>query len=827
MADKSAIWSDIEATYWSQLKDVRLAEDNDLATERDDLVQSRKIKLTKLYHERHQLATALSNIRKQIDEDEAELDELEQSYEDLREKLLDDRHKYDEERRAWFRQHRGNDTANEKVTGGQDGNVDRDVEMGEGNINGASGVNAAKDSVRQRLYEEPGGNSVLSSAPPDAPGKNAYSTVDTSVAPEEPNAVEVWNSNGHKIGRVEHIGFSNLWVDKILKMPVRRRVQIRAGRKMTPEQLDSIYEPSDSKGAKWLSCMIQATGQIQAEPCRSCSKGSTVFSDCIIVGGPDFPKCGNCEWNRQGCQGATPGPNSLQSNSQSMSPGSRFKYAQNTFNGSFTAVNDLNSRNSTPKGSRHSLPSGSGAGKPNLQSSQQDIGTPASDGEIYGANDTILNAGPEITRETLTLRHDGTVYTAPEIMRGVPIARITPDHAYWESSWRPLEESIQARLDTWKDKLAQQLRDREKHFMAGRQVNRGTAIMDFLQNGSIHPYQFIAKPWFTNSLFTYDTVYRLVAILEELPKLGITVAPLDWARQRMHELYLEQGDQFNVAKTIHDFYHDPKLAFLRHKAGHRSIGRPAGMKRGEKRGNHRKIGQKRKESASASATPDGKRKKRRHSSVGSSHHGTPVYREQPAELIMNSRQSGMPPLQPRPSDITSVPPQKTPVLGSTGILGRSSTAAADASEDFETSGYTTSDSFSRDKVMKVDWRVYQIKTATQTTNTEITQYWHWVETVQDDDGTKIEHMFEHQVLRDVDPPSWGVYKEPIDFHLRLKEVEYIEWAPESQKIIVHTRKLPDVKYRGNVQAHFKRNRTKKRFLGFLNRRGVDIRKGDA
>ena len=821
MADKSALWSDIEANYWAQLKAVRLAEDKEIAEERDQLVESRKIKLTKLYHERHQLATALSNIRKQINEEETELDELEQSYEDLRDKVLDDRQKDDEDRRAWFRRHRGNGGANEKRAGGQEEVVD--VDMGEDSVNGASSIDASKDGVRQRLYEEPRGNN-LSSAPPDGPQHYAYSTADPSMAPEEPNAVEVWNADGAKIGRVEHIGFSNQWVDKILKMPIRRRVQIRAGRKMTPEQLESIYEPSDSKGAKWLSCMIQATGQIQAEPCRSCSRGPAVFSDCVIVGGPDFPKCGNCEWNRQGCQGATPGPQPLQNSSQSLSPSTGFRYAQNAFNGSFTAVNDLASRNSTPKGSRHSLPNGAGKHQP--QASQQDPGTPASDGEDEGVDDTIMDAGPEITRETLTLRHDGTMYTAPEIMRGVPIARITPSHPYWEPSWKPLEESIQARLDSWREKLAQQLRDKEKHFMAGRQVNRGTAIMDFLKNGSIHPYQFIAKPWFTTSLFTYDTVYRLVAILDELPKLGITVSPLDWARQRMHELYLEQGEQFNVAKTVHDFYHDPKLAYLRHKAGHRSIGRPAGMKRGEKRGNHRKVSQKRKESASVSATPDGKRKKRRYSSAGSSHHGTPLEREQPPDLAMMPRQSGIPPIQPRPSDLPSAPSQQTPALGSTGVPGRSSTVS-DVPDDFETSGYTTSDSFSRDKVMKVDWRVYQIKTASQTTNTEITQYWHWVDTVQDDDGTKIEHMFEHQVLRDVDPPSWGVYKEPIDFHLRLKEIEYIEWAPECQKIIVHTKEIPDVEYRGNVLAHFKRNRTKKRFLSFLNRRGVDIRKGDA
>ncbi|KAH7248220.1 hypothetical protein B0J15DRAFT_527507 [Fusarium solani] len=51
--------------------------------------------------------------------------------------------------------------------------------------------------------------------------------------------------------------------------------------------------------------MIQATGEIQSKRCWSCNKNQGAFDDCIIVGGDLFQKCGNCEWNRQRCHGAS------------------------------------------------------------------------------------------------------------------------------------------------------------------------------------------------------------------------------------------------------------------------------------------------------------------------------------------------------------------------------------------------------------------------------------------------------------------------------------------------------------------------------------------
>ena len=136
-------------------------------------------------------------------------------------------------------------------------------------------------------------------------------------------------------------------------------------------------------------------------------------------------------------------------------------------------------------------------------------------------------------------------------------------------------------------------------------------------------------------------------------------------------------------------------------------------------------------------------------------------------------------------------------------------------EDLDCSGYTSSDSYSKDHVWNEDWRVYQVKTRNISTSKLVTQYWHWV--VQ-------ENMFEHQVLKDVKGKkiSWGVYKEPINLHLHLSELTEVVYASGSQKIIIGTKPIENVAWRGDVLAHFKRDRTKRRFLTFIQSKGVRL-----
>lgn len=130
----------------------------------------------------------------------------------------------------------------------------------------------------------------------------------TVSAPESVPLVEIVSHEGAVIGAVKRIEPWNQFVQTILQFPIRRPVRIRPGRTFNANHLDSIYERVDARGTRWLSCMIQATGTVQAQRCQSCEKDHGAFAECVVVGGPMFPKCGNCEWNKQGCHPGA-GPN--------------------------------------------------------------------------------------------------------------------------------------------------------------------------------------------------------------------------------------------------------------------------------------------------------------------------------------------------------------------------------------------------------------------------------------------------------------------------------------------------------------------------------------
>jgi hypothetical protein len=68
--------------------------------------------------------------------------------------------------------------------------------------------------------------------------------------------------------------------------------------------------------------------------------------------------------------------------------------------------------------------------------------------------------------------------------------------------------------------------------------------------------------------------------------------------------------------------------------------------------------------------------------------------------------------------------------------------------DLDYDGYTTSDSFSHDIVTPSDWRISRIKHRTLCTSRMVTQYWHFIEGDEDEDGVD---LLEYSVLRDVLP----------------------------------------------------------------------------
>ncbi|KAJ4175399.1 hypothetical protein NW759_017711 [Fusarium solani] len=95
--------------------------------------------------------------------------------------------------------------------------------------------------------------------------------------------------------------------------------------------------------------------------------------------------------------------------------------------------------------------------------------------------------------------------------------------------------------------------------------------------------------------------------MSELEKFKLDIQPIEWMRQRLHELILAEGASFSLPRTIHDFYHDPKLTALRYKHGFKSIGRPsAGLKARQSQGSPSdtpKPLEKRKSMHSVASTP--------------------------------------------------------------------------------------------------------------------------------------------------------------------------------------------------------------------------------
>ncbi|KAF5576104.1 hypothetical protein FPCIR_12784, partial [Fusarium pseudocircinatum] len=195
--------------------------------------------------------------------------------------------------------------------------------------------------------------------------------------------------------------------------------------------------------------------------------------------------------------------------------------------------------------------------------------------------------GDEITRENMVLKNNGVVYTYPECVKGVPLVKITETHPYWEPNWPNVKTIIMPQLARWREKRQAAIDAGPKQgksdpfkYQTGRQVNRGERILEFHENGPISPHQLLSKKYIQpgkGSITSYDTLFRLAETISELEKFNLDISPVDWMRQRLHELIEVQGANFNLPRIIHEFYHDSKLAALRYKYGFKNIGRPSGV----------------------------------------------------------------------------------------------------------------------------------------------------------------------------------------------------------------------------------------------------------
>ncbi|KAI0017550.1 hypothetical protein F4780DRAFT_782180 [Xylariomycetidae sp. FL0641] len=484
------------------------------------------------------------------------------------------------------------------------------------------------------------------------------------------------------------------------------------------------------------------------------------------------------------------------------------------FNGNWSKERPLK-----PKQERHSLPSFSSIARspaatpdaapepvPKVRSGRKSL--PTAKASVSSGDSPVPESTEsdveEITRANLLLRDDGHVLTAPEMYAGTPLERIHPQHPYWSPDWEPLEDSIQPQLDKWRERLEGLRRDpnavRHTVFLANRQCNRGQAVIDFLRDGDFHPYQFVGKEMmnkFYKTFINYDTMFRLVNILEELKKFELDITPLEWLRQRIYNLAQAQGDKFNLSKLVHNLYHDALLKQLRTKHGFGNIGRPSGYKVGEKDPTRSgRVRKSKKETEAGSKTPRTRKMRRSIGQVDAED-----ARSSMGDMDLQAQQAlpseYLEPVTPRLSKRQRLEPTPPP---------------EQTEDELDYDGYSTRDSFSSGRIMHLDWRVSQIKTRSLTTSTQVTQYWTWK-----GDNNK----FEHQVLRETHPKvTWGFYQKPINFDLELSDVLEIQYSPDSEKILALTKD----QQRGDVLACFKRERTKRRFLAFAKKKGIKLAK---
>ncbi|CAK7268050.1 hypothetical protein SEPCBS119000_002862 [Sporothrix epigloea] len=886
-------WRTHEENWLQQIAIARAKEDRDIVLEYDAEETMLHAELDEAICEHNRLTEKLLQARVLVDEKKADIEWLVDAYQ-RRRKAVEARRAADDLRvRAWINKGRHViDISKHQITSRGSGPLPIIYSLSN---EGTTANGQVLDPVDQYRHDmglgaaTPPLTAAQSAAASPRLGTSSHHTpaeLYSSLSAER--HVSVVNSDGDAIGVVARIVPDNHWIQALLDRPVVRAVEIRRGRKFTSTHLDTIYEKHDQKMSKWLSFMIQATGEIQGHACQTCAKGQGLFSICVIVGGSEFPRCGNCEWNKQGCHGAY-GRTANRVSAATFLSVRQEEHAHSRpdqYHGGadqMTSTADTLSRhvahadviNEPPSHGSQLLidrVSPNRSGRADWAKQSNTTGTPqqAETSMMRQLSPPIDKANDgEITLAMISSKDDGVIFLEPDLMYGVPLRKITPDHAYWEPSWKPIEGAVQSKLEEWMEKLAKlkalpeaSLMEKERTavFQAGRQVNRGKATMRYLATCDFHPYQLVAKKWITPALTHYDTLFRMVATLEELAKFRLDVTPLQWLRQRLYELYCERMSTFKLDRAIAKLYHDPKLAHLRSKNGFGNIGRPSASKRprvseangldqekgsaSEKRkgtanGNTSTPKKQRSAAANKQTDKDGvmrparKTVPRSASTATASTAPTTTNRRSGRSTSSTSRdtksQTAATSLTHISSTASGSPKSSQAALHSADYVTGTATEIATDS-DLEYSGYTTSDSLTHDTVVRKDWRVYQVKTKSLATNPQTTQYWHWVDKRQahrseSEDQRDFDCMFEHQVLKETEPVTgWGVFADPVDFHLRLRELTEVAFSPESDIIVIGTRELEGVVSRGDIFARFKRERTKRRFLAFLRKKGVPLRR---
>ncbi|KAM0430977.1 hypothetical protein ACHAPT_005611 [Fusarium lateritium] len=1038
LEEHKSIWDETERNFWARVRRQRETENSKTEQDYRQSVTEMRMKLSELTGRRTELTESqtrlarelakveaeLARVSEECEEKAARLERIEQDHRKLRQAQAERQQEIWKKMRRFFKEKRGEDLGSE-----DDEDPDAEQFLVPEEMPGLSMTNGA--ATRQDTID--GLTEVTSGQPTDGESMEGIEHHENNTArpTHTPDTiVDVVDADGNVIGPVQRIDPWNQWVEGIQELEILRPVKIRRGRRFNDTHLASIYERSEAKGVKWLACMIQATGEIQTKRCHSCDKNQGAFDDCIIVGGDLFQKCGNCEWNRQGCHDASGETIDILASREKARQQQESKGLQATASPEFEAQTQraevqprseptpqlepqqaarveerthLPSHQPSPqpvpqwapeRGSqqayersperlpervveralerlperlherlperiperlpeqlperlpqriperippqgpehlresapqrppeqvaepvsirapervaepvyrpvyepspvpssqptpvqrpdlapermidpvptvqappiqsqprteapRSALPSHaphSSSTRPDILQPTTEFDTPIKDtrapDSVQSAREpeqmptpqeyrvtpgfTPANARSrppsaekerptpasmpiepspqptesppseealeEISRENLILRHNGEYYTYPECVEGVPLVKVDESHPYWESNWPNVRTLIEPQLGRWRQKHQaaieagpKQEKGGSSKYQIGRQVNRGIKILEFHETGPISPYQLLSKKYTQSGkggITSYDTLFRLSETMSELEKFKLDIEPVDWLRQRLHELILAEGVNFSLPRTVHDFYHDPKLTALRYKHGFKNIGRPSGMKARQSQG-------------SPSNTPKPLKKRKSMHSVASTPREASFVDQSPL-----ATQIPMGPETPFSTHLNKKPKFLSPVSGP-------------IHDEFHSEAWTDTDSCSGGEITKDDWRLYQVKNRFFTSSTTVTQYWTWLQSAG---------CFQHQVLKDVKPVTWGLFKDHIDFHVNLDEIEELVWNIEALRIHIVMRKVSastdgDRGPRGDVMASFKRDRTMRRFLFFCRERGVKM-----
>ncbi|TVY74548.1 hypothetical protein Focb16_v005926 [Fusarium oxysporum f. sp. cubense] len=314
-AEQKSVWDETERSFWINVRSKKDAQSKKIEKDFQLSITEVRLKLSDLTGQRSQLKESQSRLARELAKVEAELsrttDEcqekvsqlgrIEQDYHASRKKRTETLHDIWFKMRRFFRQKRGEDPDAPDHLGPESEGIVLPEMLPEL----SSGFNGSTPPV-----EPTNGTAVVVDRPEEEQNEedeeeDRMEGVEHHDDRGAESLVDIVDADGNVIGPVEQIEPWNQWVEGIQELEIRRPVKIHRGRRFNTTHLAGIYERTEAKGVKWLSCMIQATGAIQAKRCLSCNKNQGAFDDCIIVGGDLFQKCGNCEWNRQGCHGSS------------------------------------------------------------------------------------------------------------------------------------------------------------------------------------------------------------------------------------------------------------------------------------------------------------------------------------------------------------------------------------------------------------------------------------------------------------------------------------------------------------------------------------------